>query len=205
MLKLYVQTIALLMVFGVAVASPPENAHRATLKIDTGIGTCSATMVGPHTLLTADHCVSNDGLRKLDIGGQAVDVLSVVSDGKDHVLIRLDTTFKTWVLVRRAPMRQGDGVHLFGNPGDLLDVYRRGYFSGWDELELTEPDNPMKPWPQRGMLFDVPVGAGDSGSGVFDDRGLLVTALSGTYSDRLTLMFALPLAFTEAQWKEARK
>ncbi len=71
-------------------------------------------------------------------------------------------------------------------------------------MQLLDADT-GKDWPQRGMLFDLPVGGGDSGSGLFDERGLLVTALSGTYYDRVGLTFCLPLAFTEAQWREARR
>jgi hypothetical protein len=185
---------------------PFDRAHAVSFQIETGIGKCSATAVGPHTILTADHCVVNDGLMMLDIGdGNVVEVVSIVSDDKDHVLIRVKHRFKAWAYVRRSPLRMGEAVHYFGNPGEMTDILRVGRLIGLEDVMLPHPDT-MQPWPQKDVqVYDFQAGGGDSGSGVFDQRGLLVAVVSATYSDRIRVALCLPLAFTREQWAEAAK
>ncbi len=184
---------------------PFNRIDAATFRIETGLLHCSATAVGPHTLLTADHCVVNDGLRVLDIDGKAVEVESIVADGRDHVLLRVKTRLDSWVLIRRAPLSVGEPVSFYGNPGNMRGMLRQGYFSGSQDLILAHPDT-NKPWPQAGMqLFIMPSGGGDSGSGIFDANGLLVAVLSLEYRDRVSFTAALPFAFTAEQWADAQK
>lgn len=198
--------LALALVSGACGASPAtDRVHPATFKIETGVGSCSAVAVGPHTFLTADHCVVNDGLRRVAVGEVVVDVASIVADDRDHVLIRVDHRFKSWVQVRRSPIRQGEAVFIFGNPGNQTDLYRKGYFAGTEDVILNHPDTKAD-WPQSGaLLFDLNIGRGDSGSGVFDERGLLVSVVSLSYRDNLPLAMGLPFGFSADEWKRARE
>ena len=74
-----------------------QSQHLSTYKIGISDildsdekGHCSATAVGPHTLLTAGHCDLNTN--KLTLGEEVVTILSVMPDGNDHVLYIVDHT-----------------------------------------------------------------------------------------------------------------
>jgi len=163
--------------------------------LDGSHGKCSGTTVGPHAILTAEHCL--DGAVALLVDGKPVSVKTVYLDHNDHALAVIDTTFTRWAMTADDP-EQGDEVFIVGNPGDLDDQYRHGYASGYHVA-----DN------QKWTLYDINGFFGDSGSGIFDSRGFLVGVISievsQAYGDAyVKLMGSLPLAFTEEQWDLAR-
>lgn len=66
-----------------------------------GAGKCSGTAVGPHLLLTAEHCLVD--ATSLSLNGEQVAVKKVYRDGNDHVLVVVDKTFKSWATVAGDP------------------------------------------------------------------------------------------------------
>jgi hypothetical protein len=104
-------------------ALPQNTAHRVDLK--TGI--CSATAVGPHTLLSAGHCFTDK--HSILIDGKPAAVLNVIPDGADHVLVIVTATF-TDIATRGQMPGVGGNVEYWGNPDGLHDIYRRGYIVG---------------------------------------------------------------------------
>lgn len=203
-------TLALLFVMAMPAACdarPPfEQSHKSTFRLETGVGQCSGVAVGPHVIATASHCVG-DGLRMLDVGGKVVEVLTITRDGEDAVLLRVNHTFKAWVTIKRAALRQGDELYIFGNPNGMDDILRRGYFAG----RITLPTPQYATGKIRDMdtlLMELEATGGDSGSGIFDANGLLVCVLSGGYvlrEDFFRLTRCHPFKFTKAQWDAARK
>lgn len=118
-------------------------------------------------------------------------------DGNDHIILIVGYTFDRWSYVTATP-DQGDAVTIIGNPGDMTQQLRRGYVAG--RLAV------------RGGLattYDLRVFPGDSGSGVFDRLGRVSGVVSFIYkldgrAGQLTMAGGWPLAFTAAQWREAR-
>jgi hypothetical protein len=201
--------LALVLTVGLSCnASVPPNIHADTHKIEQltmfGLSHCSATAIGPHTLLTASHCeVATD-----DIGIDGKDVAKItriVRDNFDHSILYLkDVTFKVWAEFDKEG-QIGDDVFIFGNPGHFDDLLRKGYIAGHAPFHIEEVnlDIPI-------TLLDLNGFFGDSGSGVFNTNGKLigvVSTLSVQQSDKAQskYMGMMPMNFTEQQLEEARK
>lgn len=185
-------------------AVPYDRIKDVAFRYETGIFNCSATAVREHTMLTADHCIVA-GIVSINIGDKVVAVKKAISDGDDHVLLVLDYTFSKWAYIRRSPLVPGEEIFMLGNPGDFQSIFRRGYYAGEAIVDLTDPNFPGKYLNNhRVLLSDMNSTSGDSGAGIFDERGLLVSAHSGYVPMRsMILAYHMPLQFTAAQYKEA--
>lgn len=148
---------------------------------------CSATAVGPHTLLTAGHCLLATNAIKIDT--ESAHVVAYVFDDADHMLVVTDATFQVWLHIDQSALDSlgvDTPVHFWGNPGHSRDVYRIGLFKKWDEIG----DNKV-------AVFELPAYAGDSGSGILNDQGVIIAVLS--LGDESAETAVLPLQFTDAQ------
>ena len=150
-------------------------------------GVCSGTAVGRDLVLTAEHCF--EGERLVRINGKEAYALRMVKDGKDHVLVKVSMTFKSWAPMGKAP-KQGDKVRWIGNPAGEPNVYREGYVSRVEK---------------NSVLVDAQVWKGDSGAGLFNDKGEVIGVVSAMVgaSSSFVLAYAYPLEFTAKQWREA--
>ena len=115
-------------------------------------------------------------------------------DGNDHTLVVIDRPFLKWARMGRKPV-QTQRVRIVGTPAGNEDVYREGYVSRVRDDEV---------W------LVIPGFGGDSGSALFDDGGRIVGVLSGarTWVDHrsgavFTVIVAMPVTFSEKQWKAA--
>ena len=128
----------------------------------TGDITCSGTMVGPRTLLTASHCFT--GLAELlTINGEPAVAIKFTEDGEDHSWLLLAEGDRPYAQMGPAP-KQGDRVFIHGNPGPLTDMLRHGVVAGYSDSLL---------------LISLEVSGGDSGAGVFNRRGEVVGVITG--------------------------
>lgn len=161
---------------------------------------CNSTAIGPHTLLTATHCLSPDDTTVyVDSRTNAVKVLQKEYDKKDHVIAILDDTFKRWTTISKTPVQLGDKVFIAGAPGDFNQLYRVGVYSGLSWLDRKT----------LMMMFQLPIFYGDSGSSIFNTKGEIITAITCNASlvgehDYLGFACAYPLSFTKQQLKEIR-
>lgn len=165
----------------------------AALTLTMEGGTCSGTAVGPNVVLTAAHCWQAG--RLVAINGEPTFALEKIEDGQDHALVRVNRTFKAYAS-RFGTAKRGDDVTWGGSPQGVVGVIRRGY------VAKVENDGEL--------LLDAHATGGDSGSGIFNNRGELVGVLSGGYSWKhgmavFTLIYCKPLKFTARDWKEIRE
>lgn len=147
---------------------------------------CSGTVVGPRLILTASHCFDMGG-RLVKVAGKEAYALKAVKDGKDHTLVRVSITFKHWAKRGQAP-RVEQRVRWYGNPAGEEAVYREGYV--------------LKVKPEA-TLISAQIFKGDSGSGVFNEAGEVIAVISASAgpAPHFIVAIAMPLRFTDAQWR----
>lgn len=203
--RLFLASVAALMLAALPAAceaQPPYNAD-TTFLMETGLGHCSATAVGPHVIVTASHCVGD--VRAVELNGELAAVVSLIHDGSDHVLIRVEHTFAHWASLGR-PVKVGEAIYIRGNPDFLRDLLRFGTVAGKGYLPAQATDgDPILA--REFVWFDVASTHGDSGAGIFNLRGQIVGVVSiGTdpVTDPFHIMGALPFSFSAEQWKAAR-
>lgn len=181
----FVLALLALLITGCAEAHPRDYA----LRLEFERGTCSGTAVGRNIVLTAEHCWM--GGRLLRINGQDAYAMKIVKDGKDHALVRVTMQFDKWATLGEAP-KQAQRVRWWGNPASQPDLYREGYILRTDADEV---------W------IDAHAFGGDSGSGLYDQRGRVVAVLSGIKTWRtltglhFDVVIAYRLAFTREDWE----
>lgn len=145
--------------------------HEARVKPATALietptaGYCSATYIAPRILLTASHCILVDS-GPITINGRAGNIISARHDGSDMAVLVVDIESPAWAKVGRRA-KQGDKVFFYGHASGFDALLRRGYVVGFHE---------------KRTLADMTVGKGDSGAGVFNERGELIGVVSSVFS-----------------------
>lgn len=162
------------------------------------VGHCSGTVVGPHAILTAQHCFFDSNLIRLDSEKDPIHIVAAIIDGNDHVIYIVDRTFKTWASINERPLIPNESVHIWGAPGHNSDVYRSGYFVKYDTEKDLDPALKV-----QFENFILPTFGGDSGSGVFDENGNIVAVTS--MGDKSADSLDVPLAFTPDQLDAATR
>lgn len=158
-----------------------SSAKASTLRLDLVDGSCSGTSIGYKLILTATHCFNSGAL--LLVNNTPVNVESFRDDGADHRVIVLDTDFPPYAKFGKAP-EQGDPIFMYGNPMGLHDILRRGQVAGSYD---------------RGYLLDMTVGPGDSGAGVFNERGELIGVVYG-YGNQYVFHLGVMQPLAEGEW-----
>lgn len=178
--------------------------HKATYYIGqgtiAGIGTCSATAIGPQALMTATHCEQPTDMLLFRGLNTPATIVGRIRDGNDHTIYLLKNIhFSDYVDVDLNDSQvQGEEVFIFGNPGTWRDILREGYIAGIS---------------QRGArLFSFEADHGDSGSGVFNNTGKLIDIISQSVDSTpdedddagVTMSASFPMAFVQAEIDQAR-
>jgi V8-like Glu-specific endopeptidase len=153
--------LALLVGCGGCAGVPSRDYLKGTaLRLEFTDGLCSGTSRGPHELSTAAHCVAGGALVK--VNGKPVSVVGIRETGPDAVIVSVrGIKFDRWPRVGVA--KQGDNVWWIGQPMGAPFQLRQGYVSG-----IWEGD----------VLIAAATCVGDSGSGIFNERGELVGIVS---------------------------
>jgi hypothetical protein len=223
--KLFLLFVALLCISAGAHATNPvvEKAHKTSHKIKMysvlggSAGTCSATAIGPHALLTASHCISTSAI--IDVDGREADVMGTIGDGLDHtIILERGVNFADYSDVATTKPQIADEVFVFGNPGPMTDVFRKGYVAGFNHND-DDPETPaealQRPRQRAGndaveiIFYDFNGFFGDSGSAVFNNDGKVVAVTSFIYGGNesgheLKFMGSYELRLTAEQLQQAR-
>jgi len=187
----------LLLCVGLAgCANCVTTARNAAVLLSMDDGTCSGTKIGPHAILTAEHCLS--GTQHLSVDNVPVEVLGVTLDGHDHAIVRVTATFGQWARVDPY-VYQGQEIFNLGNPGELRDMFRHGWVAGEQVIDG-----------KLIYLLDFNGFFGDSGSAIFDDQGEVIAVTSELYRQTapggwMKIMAAFPLAFSSKQLESAAR
>jgi hypothetical protein len=177
-------------------------------------GLCTAYAVGPHTLLTAEHCNLPTNAIYIDtVDRQAIKenrimsytITAKVMDHQDHMLLDVSGVYFKHVIeltdhVR--PPSQGEFTYQWGNPAGIRDQYREGVVTGiipGEDINSDEVDAAGDVY-----LIAEPVVGGDSGSAIFSQEdGQLIGVLTyGIDGGKFAGVYAIE--FTQVQIDEAR-
>jgi V8-like Glu-specific endopeptidase len=181
------------------------EARKATHYLSMGGGSCTGVAVGPHTILTAEHCLTDDfSIRKvpktltdipseftIGIDGQQAQMLAVEADGFDHVLILTNVKLPAYLKIDQSnKFVQNQKLVAYGYPGDRTDKVLSE-----PRFDSTEKDT-FHTFPDF-AVFDMTALPGDSGEGLVNMSGKVVGMLSlGTNSNTGGVM---PFHFTPEQ------
>jgi hypothetical protein len=217
LLPIVVLTVAAILALGIPTRSVPsdasivQTAHRTThhLTMSTIVkrnGGCSGTAIAPHALLTASHCEAPNDL--LEIDGKVAEIQGLSRDNFDHTILLVTTTFVNYADLASAPPKVGDDIFLFGNPGSLEDMYRRGYVSKEAPVKLDFLAVMFGKPSDLGTYYDFNGFFGDSGAGIFGTDGKIVGVVSEVLDQSVEdvsqkFMVGFPLHFTADQLKQA--
>lgn len=187
-----------LMISSVCLSQPDyqsSNQSALYLSLNGGIESCSGTAIGPHAILTAEHCLTDT--KEMSINNVEIKPIRTDLDGDDHAIILTNSlTFKKWVHFRKNRPGVGDQVFIFGNPGRLKDLLRIGIISGYVTYlgDITPKDADT-------TLYDFNGFYGDSGSAIFNTKGEIVGVVSflfhqeAEHGEQFHMMASLPLLF----------
>jgi len=164
--KLTLLLLAFLLTAGCSgCASVPshDQLQATTLRLEfAGGGICSGTAIAPDVLMSAQHCFRGGALVR--VNGQPVKVAGYGKDKHDLATVKVTgVSFTKWARLGKA-LKQGERIRWWGNPKGVTNVYRQGYVSRADA---------------DGVLIDATICHGDSGAGIFNDRGEVVGVVTG--------------------------
>ena len=187
---------------------PKSSEKTSNITPDDAAG-CSATAIGEHVLLTAQHCDIKDGLLYLDqdhAGQKPIKISEKYYDKNDHMLLVVpDVTFKYYVKYDASKVRsadQGEHVYLFGNPALIMDQYREGYATGITQIpgnEMPDEVNASGPF----TMMSLSIVGGDSGSSVYSSVDGQLVGITTWGINGGMFLGSYPLIFSQAQVDQA--
>lgn len=68
---------------------PFISSHSAVVRLEMGDGICSGTYIGPHTILTAAHCIAPHKSGVLKVNDKRTGWALLAYDKHDHVMLRV--------------------------------------------------------------------------------------------------------------------
>lgn len=144
---------------------------------------CTVTAVGPHAILTAEHCKEKDNpgdTIRLDLSTKDYHVVIGIIDGRDHTILLLDgPAFKNYApassLLAVKPVGIDELVYIYGNGGWQ---YPGRYLTGRVDIKAQNKDTSEVDTAQEATWFTFSVISGDSGSAVFGSDGRIVSVIS---------------------------
>jgi len=156
-----------------------ENKDSGEIK---NLHTCTSTAIGPHTVLTALHCIYGAyPTVRLDLSPVVYHIDGAMMDGREHVILHFsDVTFKYYVSISQRSPKMGEKIRAYGFGGG--DYPAHAYYGkvipdGYAG-DLSDIDDYIGTF-----QFSFPVIGGDSGAAIFGEDGALVGVVSYSRGD----------------------
>lgn len=154
---------------------------------------CTATAIGPHVLLTAEHCDENEkySLIRIDYSTRDYVILKTAGDGRDHILIAVDgPAFKNIAPYKTRIAIKGESTYIWGDGG--------GHFPArFIPGKVVDEFDPSDVNASQGMFYiDNKVIHGDSGSIIYSSDGYILGLLTYGVENKEARGAAFALYFT---------
>ena len=158
-----------------AVSKPTTKEQRSShriqmLKDKDKLGSCTGTAIGPHAILTAEHCVEGEPTDlRIDLATEKHEIIAASFDDRDHVILILGgspfTAFEEPVLTKAVI---GETVTIYGAAGGTYPPTPRY----GKVLDCDDPSDLDAAAEEACYSFEaIP---GDSGSAVYNTKGQVV-------------------------------
>jgi serine protease Do len=157
-------------------SSDPMNVTVA-LVTDKDMAYCAGTWVGSDRILTASHCVIDDGeaatsVHVRDFDGVVFEAQVKKVDRRVDLVLLVAPHAHAWASVA-ITWHKGEELTIVGHPAHAEWAFMRGWISLWLKHDSPESAGDM------GMLqVQAPIYYGNSGGGAFDADGNLVGVCS---------------------------
>lgn len=158
-----------------------EQVQAATVRITSS----TAVMVSDRFAITAAHSPLDENneitpnLTVQNLWGEVRKIINVFYDvERDFAIVELESPFEHAYAVRvaSAPTQPGDDVFIVGNPATVANA-AIGWAVAFGTSTPVPSDSPDL------STFDIDVWGGFSGSGIFNEKGELVSVLSFSWRD----------------------
>jgi hypothetical protein len=167
-----------------SIIPPQRTSHMLYFqsKFGFGMGLCTGTTIGPHSILTATHCDSMGTAVSLtlDLSMRRYAVLGTATDNRDHLIIFMDGPPMSNILPIEdlfsvPPIRDGEVVVFCGN-GEARYPAKCIYGS---VAPQTTKDDPSEIDKAQGMFYLTSIAIpGDSGSAIYRTDGKVIGLIS---------------------------
>jgi len=172
----YYLVLAIVAAFCVSLlACSPVDPQRFSVKIHVGTGHGSGTHIGGRLVLTAAHVVETAPTIEIETADGRKMPAKVLWLAKAHdiAVIQYEGDILPAAQIACGPLRQGDAIQTYGNPGAVNFARFAGFISTRSEERAI--------W-KVAHVMDVTGMPGMSGGGVFSMSGKLVGVFTGGYS-----------------------
>lgn len=143
---------------------------------------CTSTAVGPHALLTAEHCnprMEQKTLR-IDLSTRKYHILAYAADNRDHIILLLDgPAFLNYSKITTAAPVLGEKVTFYGFGGkDFPSHIRSGSVISCGTFDISDVDAA-----QGVVCMKLKAIPGDSGSAIYNSLNQIVALTTYAFDD----------------------
>lgn len=181
-----------------------ERVSPSTVAIlgDTGFGS-GVVVSRDGYIITNFHVIENQG--SLNVGfpdGPLRDNVRRVAErpDRDLALLKIDATDLIPVRLGDASeVRQGETIVVIGHPEGLIDTVSSGILTGFETSGTGMFDFAENPLRDGTRLFqtDAAASSGNSGGGMFNDRGELIGIMTSQFLSGQNLNFGIPVNYVD--------
>lgn len=146
-------------------------------------GLCTATAIGPHALMTANHCDADGSAKEiqLDLALTKFHIQKILHDNRDHDIYLIDgQPLRDFVEYKVRLAKMGEHVHFYGNGEGEYPSHRE------DGVRIPFEDPSEIDQSEGISQFDILVRHGDSGSAKFADDDSIVAVTTYLWTDDKT-------------------
>jgi hypothetical protein len=196
------------------ITAQTKSSHKLAFLSMNGrrIGGCTGTAIGPHAILTAEHCNEQDASEQMsiDLSTHIYNIVATCHDGRDHIIVLLDgPAFKNIDPMKFRAPKMGETLYLYGAGGGAYPpVFKTGKAYGrYDPSDVDAND--------KIFYGTIPIIPGDSGSAIYAEDGSIIGVVTYGYEregdDMIELlkdqtqMAAFELAFTPEDIKKSQE